>query len=93
MERVEGLADILDPSIDDHLAFSDAMEVFTDYETYGLDGPLSEMPSLYMDVLNCVRVARANAERYENQKEAYEAFEKEQQAEEERMADEAAPDF
>jgi hypothetical protein len=46
-----------------------------------------------MDAIACVRQARTDAEFYEQQDEAYKAHLKEQKAEEERLQDEAAPEY
>jgi hypothetical protein len=90
-KRLGALEDILEPSVHDHLAFRDAMEVFTDYERYGfpISGGLNDQESQYIYVLNCIQTAKNNAEYLENQEEAYRNFAREQEAEQERQEQEA----
>lgn len=82
---IETLEIIMAPSVDDHMAFYDAMEIFTEYEKYGFpeSGGLYEQDSTYIAVLDCVRTARDNAEHWKNHHEAHMSFQKQREAEEE----------
>lgn len=86
--RLEALDDIFAATEEEYRAFSDAMEIYTNHERDGApeEGGLDDQPALYMHALNTIRQARDNAEHYERQKAAHEAYQKAEEDRQEREA-------
>lgn len=62
---LEALEDILQPTIDDHMAWAYALELFVDFKRYGLPhgGGHAEQDAEYMYILDCILTAQERAER------------------------------
>lgn len=90
-QLIDALEVILNPTVEEYLCYEYAMDLFAEYERHGNPEPggYYDQPAQYMYIVECIRTARDRVEQRDRQREAYEGFLKEQEAEEKQR--ESAP--